>query len=134
MDRLTLSRVLQTNAFTSAIGGAVAALVPGWLDGWLDTGRPGWVRVVGIGLILFAAAVGLGSRLGGDRLRSAAQTTSVADGLWVVASIVTVAAGWYSGAGSIMVGVVAVAVGFFCIAQLVLASRSGTTRASAALP
>ncbi len=43
---------------------------------------------------------------------------SVADAVWVAATAVTVAAGWYSTAGVVVVGLVAVMVAAFGVAQL----------------
>lgn len=122
----TLRTVLRINALTSFGGGAAAAIAPGTVDRLLDTGQNLWVRLVGLGLVAFAAAVVFVSRAPTEELLAGARTISVADASWVVGSIVTIVAGWYSTVGAAVVGLVAVMVGAFGTAQFVLSRDAGT--------
>ena len=54
-DRLRL--VLRLNAATSAIGGVLAAVSAGWVSETLGIDQVLITRLIGIGLILFAADV-----------------------------------------------------------------------------
>ena len=47
--------VLRLNALNSIVFGVALATVPGRIDQLLDTGHPGWIRVVGLGLVPFGA-------------------------------------------------------------------------------
>lgn len=118
-----LRGVLLANAATSALAGSIAALAPVRLDGLLGTGHPGWVRVVGIGLVVFAVEVLLVARSGRARLDSGTRLIVVADAAWVVATVVTIALGWYSTAGAVAVGVAGVGVADFAVVQHVLRRR-----------
>lgn len=126
-----LRNTLRLNAVTSLCGGAVAALVPEPLDEVLGTGHPGWVRIVGTGLVVFAVdvAVVAGARHG--RLVHWARVVTAADVAWVLASVATIAAGWYRAGGTALVAAVAAMVGFFASRQLV-AWRHARTLASRA--
>ena len=97
------------------------------IDRLLDTGRPGWVRVVGLGLVAFAAFcwwVASGPR---RRLRHETPIIVVGDVGWVIASIGTVLLGWYSGGGAIVVLAMAVVVDMFAVLQFVAWRRLRTT-------
>jgi uncharacterized membrane protein len=117
-DPITKLRlVLTANATTSGLGGLTALLAGERVDDWLGTAHPGWVRVIGAGLVAFAAAVIALSRSDVDRLRRWVPVVSLADGGWVAASVATIIAGWYSNTGAAIVGVVAAAVGTFAVTQ-----------------
>lgn len=122
-DRM-LRAVLATNATTSALGGLVAAVAGTWLDDeLLGTGHPGWVRLAGAGLIVFGIAVALVSRSATGALPDRARLVSVADAGWVVFTIVTILAGWYSTTGAVLMAVVAAMVTVFGVEQLLFARR-----------
>jgi hypothetical protein len=122
-DRM-LRSVLATNATTSFLGGLVALVAGPWLDEvLLGTGHPGWVRLVGGGLVLFAAGVAAVARSSTDTLPRAAQAVSVADAAWVAFTLVTIVAGWYSTSGAVAMAVVAVMVAVFGVEQAVLGRR-----------
>lgn len=128
-DPITRLRfVLAVNATTSGLAGLTALTASGRVDRWLDTGHPAWVRVVGAGLVVFAVAVVALARSDEQHLRPRAPAVSVADGAWVVASVATITAGWYSTSGAVLVGIIAAVVGTFAIAQMRL---SRTLRESA---
>jgi hypothetical protein len=82
-----------------------------------------WVRIVGAGLVLFAALVLWTARSTTRRVVIGAPVISVGDVSWVVGTIVTIVLGWYSTVGAIVMAVVGVAVGSFGVAQAVLAGR-----------
>jgi hypothetical protein len=117
--------VLRTNATTSGAGGVIAALAPGPVDDILGTGEQGWVRLIGIGLVLFAAVVVSASRLDADQMRRIVPAISVGDGAWVVGSVLAVALGWFSTGGAVVMGVVALMVGVFGLAQAQLVRELG---------
>lgn len=111
---------LRLNACTSAGGGLALVVVAGPLNNLMGTGSPNWVRMVGAGLVMFALNVGI---LSGTSIRRLARFTalvSTGDGIWVLASFATMAAGWYSSAGRAIVSAVALMVGGFGVRQLVL--------------
>ena len=118
-----LRAVLRINAATSALGGLAAAVAPDTLDRLLDTGQPTAVRVVGAGLVSFAAWVFVVARWPAHRLRHEAVSISAGDAAWVVASVVTIALGWYSPGGAIVVAAVAAMVGSFAYRQARLVRR-----------
>jgi len=115
--------VLRTNATTSALGGLAMAVGPGAVDQLLGTGQPGWVRIVGLALLPFAALVAWLSTT--DRRRLALHTPGivVGDVVWVVASVVTVLLGWYPSSGVIIVLAMAAGVDTFAVLQFVLLRR-----------
>jgi hypothetical protein len=112
-----LRNTLRLNALTSALGGLVCVVAGGWTATTLGTGHISLVRLVGLGLILFAADVAAvaGSRT--SRLKRWARVVCIADALWIIATIATVAASWYSTAGAVIVSAVALMVGAFGLAQ-----------------
>ena len=122
-DERRLRLVLRSNALTSGLGGLVAVAAPGWLDELLGTGHPGWVRLVGAGLVAFAGVVALVSRASTPLLVRFAPMISVADALWAAGTILTIAAGWYSNGGAVLMALVAAMVTGFSIAQATLSKR-----------
>jgi ribosome-associated toxin RatA of RatAB toxin-antitoxin module len=112
-----LRNALRLNAATSLAGGLVAAVAPTALDRLLGSGHPGWVRVVGVGLVVYALdlLVLAGSRM--TRLLRWTPYVVGADVAWVAASIVGIAAGWLSGPGTAVMAAVGLAVGFFAWRQ-----------------
>lgn len=125
-----LRNTLRLNALTSGIGGFVAAAAPGVIDRWLDTGRPAWVRAVGIGLVVFAVTV---FAVGGARMSRLLRWTPVivaGDVAWVVASAGTIASDWYATGGDVLVGGVAVMVAAFAVRQATTSRRTRAGRPS----
>lgn len=100
------------------VGGLVCLVAGGWTSTVLGTGQAGLVRLLGLGLVVFAfdVAAVAGARV--SRLVRWAPVVSIADAVWVAATAVTVAAGWYSTAGVIVVVLVAAMVAGFGAAQL----------------
>jgi hypothetical protein len=118
-----LRTTLRLNAATSLLGGLAATAAAGPVDRLLGTREPGWVRVMGVGLLLFAGGVAATSGATVDRLARRTPFISAADATWVAASTATIAAGWYSVRGKAIVAAGAVGVAAFCARQLVLVRR-----------
>ena len=98
-----LRRVLRTDSAVSFTSGLLLAVAPAWIDDLLATGHPGWIRLVGIGFLLFAADVFLLSRTDEERLRRWTPAVIAANTVYVAGSVATVLVGWYSTAGAIAV-------------------------------
>jgi hypothetical protein len=109
--------VLRANAVVSGSTGLVAALTAGWSGDLLDV--PGvTVRVIGVGLVVFAAGliVAAGARHG--RLPGLTRAIAGADAAWVVASAVLIAAGVFSVTGSVVVGATGLVVAGFAVLEV----------------
>jgi hypothetical protein len=118
-----LRTVLLTNATTSGAGGLAALIAGGPVDSLLGTDATGWVRVAGAGLVVFAVFVALVARASTATLRRETPVISLGDAAWVVGSAVTIALGWYSTGGAVVMAAVGAMVGGFGITQVVLARR-----------
>ncbi len=112
-----LRRVLAANATTSVVAGAALAIAPDRLDDLLGTGQPGWVRIVGIAVVLFGIDVAWLARRPRRDLVRFTPAVIVADVAWVVLSVVTLLLGWFAGAGIAAVIAMAVAVDTFALLQ-----------------
>jgi hypothetical protein len=114
----SLRNTLRLNAATSMSGGLVSAIAGGWTAKLLGTEYTGLVRLVGVGLMVFAADVAMvgGARI--SRLIRWAPVVCVADGLWVAATAGTIAAGWFSTSGAVLMAAVGVMVSGFGLKQL----------------
>lgn len=112
-----LRLVLRANAASSTISGLAMAVAPETIDRLLGTDHPGWVRLVGVALLPFAAFVAWLSTADVRHLRMHTPGIVVGDVGWVVASIATVLLGWYSGAGIAAVLVMALVVDVLAILQ-----------------
>ena len=117
MNDNTLRLVLRLNAANSAICGAALIVFGGPLADVLGVDRPGWVRLVGAGLLPFAAALVWVAAGDAERLRRFVPGIVVGDIGWVLASVVTLVAGWYSGVGIALVIAMAVLVDGFAMLQ-----------------
>ena len=113
-----LRAVLAVNAATSLVAGVAGLAAARWWSEELGVDSPGWVRIVSIGLVLFAVDVALVARSRRDVLRRHAATVSVADLTWVAATAVLVAVGAFSTTGAIIAVVMAVGVLDFALLQL----------------
>ena len=114
---------LRLNACTSVAGGLALVVAAGPMNDLIGSGSPTWVRIVGVGLIVFALDVGILSGTSIRRLGRFTPVVSAGDGIWVLASVGTTAAGWYSAAGNLIVGAVACMVAIFGVRQVVLVRR-----------
>ncbi len=118
-----LRLVLRANAATSSISGLVMAVGPDTVDGLLDTGHPGWIRLVGLALVPFAAFVAWLSLSDLRHLRAHTPGIVAGDLLWVAASLATCLAGWYSTSGIVAVAAMAPAVDTFGTLQFIFWRR-----------
>lgn len=125
--------VLGANATTSGLGGLIAAVAPGPLDEVLGTGQEGWVRLVGIGLVAFAALVVVTSRLDREQLVRLVPGISLGDGSWVVGTVIAIGLGWFSTSGAVVMGLVGLMVGVFGVEQALLVRALSSTRTVAAV-
>lgn len=117
---------MRANAANCVVSGTVLAVAARPIDDLLDTGHPGWIRVVGVGLLPFAVIcwwVAAGSL---DRVRRATPFIVAGDVTWVAASVVTVLFGWYSGGGAAAVLAMAAVVDVFAVLQFVAWRRLST--------
>lgn len=92
-------------------------LAPSAIDDILDTGHPGWIRIVGLGLLPFAAAVAWLSTSSHDALRRQTPGIIAGDVGWVLASLVTIALGWYAADGTMLVAAIATVIELWAVAQ-----------------
>lgn len=112
-----LRTVLRLNALNSLVFGTLLAAIPQRVDETLDTGHPGWIRIVGIALLPFAALCAWLSTASIDMLRRATPAVVAGDVGWVVASVVTALLGWYSAGGVGAVLAMAAVVALFAVLQ-----------------
>ena len=118
-----LRLVLAANAITSGVGGIAGFAAAGWWSTELGVDNVTLVRIVSAALVVFAVDVALAAARGSRILDRATLAISAADVVWVLASLVIVAAGWLSGFGTVVALVLAVGVADFAIAQLWLRRR-----------
>ncbi|MEM9033652.1 MAG: hypothetical protein AAGA99_01225 [Actinomycetota bacterium] len=108
-----LRQILLTNATTSGLGGLAALVAAGPVDDLLGTDAPGWVRLVGAGLVAFAASVVLVARSDAPALTRDARLVSLGDASWVLGTVATITLGWYSTSGVIVMAAVGAMVATF---------------------
>jgi len=118
-----LRHVLEANAAFSAISGLTGTLAADWTADRLGLTQTGWVRLVSIGLILFAGAVLQASRVPTDHLGTEALLVSIADLSWVTGTTFVMATGVLSGTGTAIAVVTGVVIFDFGLTQLWLRSR-----------
>ena len=135
MHERLLRLVLRLNAANSAVCGLLLIVFADSFAETLGTGYPGWVRLVGVALLAFAGLllwIAAGDR---DRLRSQTPAVIAGDAGWVVASIVTLLLGWFSGVGIALVIGMALVVDTFALLQWrawrAVARGSGDARSDA---
>lgn len=109
--------VLRANATSCTISGLALAVAPATIDELLGTGHPGWIRLVGLALLPFAALVFWLSTTDNEMLQRITPVIIAGDIGWVVASIGTALLGWYSGSGVAAVLAMALLVDIFALLQ-----------------
>lgn len=112
-----LRLVLRANALNCIVFGGLLAAIPGTVDELLNTGHPEWVRLVGLGLLPFAALCLWLSNQSAETLIAQTPGIVAGDVGWVLASVVTILLGWYSGGGIAAVVAMAVVVDVFAVLQ-----------------
>ena len=122
-----LRRVLRLNAASCVVSGTALAVAARPIDDVLDTGHPGWIRLVGLGLLPFAALCWWVAAGPLQRLRKATPWIIAGDVDWVIASVGTVLLGWYSGGGVVVVLAMSVVVDTFAVLQFAGWRRLRTT-------
>ena len=113
-----LRAVLRINATSSLIFGLMAAVAAGWVSDTLGIDQVTITRLVGIGLVLFAANVFFIAGRPQPELLSETRLVSAGDAAWVVATVVVLTAQFLSTVGVISAVVVGLAVADFGITQL----------------
>ncbi|MDA3039221.1 MAG: hypothetical protein O3C27_06765 [Actinomycetota bacterium] len=120
-----LRNTLRLNAVTSFSGGLAATAAGGTVARLLGTGHPGWVRLIGVGLCLFAVGVLTVAASRFSKLVRWAPIISILDAGWVLASAATMVLGWYSPTGQATVALVALMVAWLGTRQMRLSRSIG---------
>lgn len=119
----SLRNTLRLNALLSGATGLLALAAGSWLANTMGTGHVGIVRLVGVCLVLFAAALAVSAASSASTMHRWALGFSVADLAWTAASLLTIAFGWFSAGGNVAVAVTSAAVCALGVRQLVLWRR-----------
>lgn len=119
----SLRNTLRLNAMLSASTGLLALAAGPWLANTLGTDHVGIVRLLGAGLVLFAAALVVAGASKASTMYRWALGFSVADLAWTGASLLTIALGWFSAVGNAAVVLTAAVVCVLGVRQLVLWRR-----------
>ena len=126
MHDITVSRArlaLRTNATFSTATGVIGIVAAGWVSDRSGI-EPAWiVRLVGIGLLVFAADLIRQSRLPEAKLPFALLQTSIADVGWIVATPVVIAIADLTRTGTIGAIVIAAVVLDLALAQMWVRSK-----------
>ena len=122
VDRLRF--VLRANATFSFASGTAALLGGSWISRVFGIDHVLLTRLLGAGLLGFAALVMAISRLDEPRLRTEAALVSAADAAWVLGTVVVLLTGSLSTAGNVVMAVVALVVADFGATQLWFRSRA----------
>ena len=123
--RRTLRRVLGVNATTSLTTGIVGLVAAPWWADTLGVGSVGWLRLVSVGLVVFAIVVAVSVARTGADLSTAALLVSCADLAWVAATVVALATIDFLTTGVVLAVGVGVIVGSFAVVQLACRRQLG---------
>jgi hypothetical protein len=124
-----LRRALLADGVVSGLSGVMLVALSGPIAALLGVRSPGTVAVMGVALLVYAAALLCNARREMPRRGEAAIAVAL-NVAWVVASLAVVAAGWLSAAGNWAVGLVADVVLIFAILQAVGLRRMASEPAS----
>lgn len=126
MHDITVSRArlaLRANATFSTVTGVIGIVAAGWVSDRSGI-EPAWiVRLVGVGLLLFAADLIRQSRLPEAKLPFALLQTSIADVGWIIATPIVIAVVDLTRGGTIGAIAIAAVVLDLALAQLWLRSK-----------
>lgn len=114
-----LRNAVRLNALFSVVSGSICFVFAGWVGGQLGIGDS-WtiiVRLVGFGLLAFAALLVVIAAAIPRRLISASLPVVAGDASWVAATVVLIAMGSFSTRGAVVTGVVGVVVLGFAVLQ-----------------
>lgn len=114
-----LRHVLTINAAISGATGLTMAVFARPVDHLIGTDAVTAVGVVGVGLVLFAAAVYAAAGAHEPTLHTSGRTILALDIIWVIASIAAVLAGWFNTAGAVLTLLVATVVGGFAAGEAI---------------
>ncbi|MCP3855220.1 MAG: hypothetical protein GY698_10865 [Actinomycetia bacterium] len=118
-----LRLVLAANATTSVGFGLVGAFATNPVAEHLGVDPVRVVRLVSIGLVLFGLDVALTARTSTERLTVGALLVSLADWVWVAATVVVLTLGLLSTEGAVIMGLIGLGVAGFAVLQLLLRRR-----------
>lgn len=118
-----LRNLLRLNAEFSMITGAVGLIAAGPVAEFLGVDQVYLVRLLGAGLLGFAAAVFAVSGTRTSVLQRWSQIISINDVGWVAGTIVVIAFGWLSTTGAIVMGLIGLVVLELGISQMRARSR-----------
>lgn len=117
-NEMGLRRALRANAIFSTVSGLSGLVAADEIVDLLGVGEAWMVRSLGVGLLLFAAAVVAVSLRPCHQLVRESMLVTVADLGWVSVSAVLIALGSFSPAGAFAIGAVAVVVCDLAVVQL----------------
>ncbi|MEO0494294.1 MAG: hypothetical protein AAF081_12860 [Actinomycetota bacterium] len=115
--------ILRANAIFSTVTGAIAVVAADWVSDSAGIDHVVLTRLVGVGLLLFAADLVRQARLPESKLPFALLQTSVADLGWVLATPVVIAVVDLTRAGTIGALAIAAVVLDIALAQLWVRSK-----------
>ena len=124
-----LRRALLADGVVSGLSGLMLVVLSGPIAALLGVRSPGTVAVVGVALLVYAAALLSNARREMPQRGEAAIAVAL-NVAWVVVSLAVIAAGWLSVAGNWVVGLVADVVLIFAILQAVGLRRMASEAAS----
>ncbi len=124
-----LRTVLRINAVFSTVTGAISLAAGGPVAEFLGVDQVWLIRLIGAGLLGFAALVLMVARSSEEQLDPGSRVVSFNDFGWVLATIVVLALGWLTTAGAVVMGLIGLVVLELGIAQL-LARRKMLAAAS----
>jgi len=105
-----LRTVLRANAGFSTVTGLAGLILGGPIAEMFGVDQVWLIRLLGAGLLFFAAGVFMISRTDRPILDAWSAQVSIADLGWVAGTVLVVALGWLSTTGAVVMGVIAVAV------------------------
>ena len=104
-----LRLLLGIDAAVTGISGLIALAAPEGVADVLGVDATGWVRLVGVVLVLLAVDLALVARSSVPTLRRWTPAFAVADFTWVAATVVLIALGAFSGGGTVLAAVAGLA-------------------------
>ena len=122
-----LRLVLRANAASSIIGGAVALIAASWVSRELGIDHVVLTRLLGAGLLGFAALGLAVARADEPQLVRDSLLVSLADAGWVLGTIVVLFTGVLTSTGNVVAAVVALAVADFGVTQMWFRSKVAET-------
>lgn len=114
-----LRNLLRINAAFSTLTGAIALVAASPVADFLGVQQVWLIRLLGVALLGFAAAVLLTSRAQGRALDVGSQIISLNDFGWVLGTLVVLALGWLTTEGAVVMGLIGLLVLSLGIGQTV---------------